>query len=197
MNAFSGPAADNAAMDDIVRQALAKWPNVPHCYGWLGLDARGNWYLRDQAAQSLGPFTGGDPQARGTKLQHEKLIEFIQRNYEADAQGQWFFQNGPQRVYVELEATPWVWRLQPDGSVQAHTGTPAGAVERALLDEAGRLYLVTALGLGLVHTSDMAQAADQVEQGHWQPEPVAADSLPQRWAFVRSPQRALGPGPWA
>ena len=32
-------------MDDIVKQALAKWPNVPHCYGWLGLDARGNWYM--------------------------------------------------------------------------------------------------------------------------------------------------------
>ena len=30
-------------MDDIVKQAMAKWPNVPHCYGWLGLDARGNW----------------------------------------------------------------------------------------------------------------------------------------------------------
>ena len=28
-------------MDDIVKQAMAKWPNVPHCYGWLALDARG------------------------------------------------------------------------------------------------------------------------------------------------------------
>jgi hypothetical protein len=45
--------------------------------------------------------------AKGSLLQHEKLIDFIQRNYESDAQGQWFFQNGPQRVYVELEATPW------------------------------------------------------------------------------------------
>ena len=27
-------------MDDIVRQAIAKWPNVPHCYGWLGLDMK-------------------------------------------------------------------------------------------------------------------------------------------------------------
>jgi hypothetical protein len=33
-------------------------------------------------------------------------VNFIQRNYDHDAQGQWFFQNGPQRVYVELEATP-------------------------------------------------------------------------------------------
>ena len=34
-------------MDDIVKQAMAKWPNVPACWGWLGLDARGNWWLRD------------------------------------------------------------------------------------------------------------------------------------------------------
>ena len=27
-------------MDDIVRQAMAKWPNVPDCFGWLALDAR-------------------------------------------------------------------------------------------------------------------------------------------------------------
>ena len=83
MNAFSGPAADNAAMDDIVRQALAKWPHVPDCYGWLGLDARGNWYMRDDRTQAIGPFPSfdrpGPPGARGSLLKHEKLIEFIQR----------------------------------------------------------------------------------------------------------------------
>ena len=46
-------------MDDIVKAALAKWPNVPNCYGWLGLDARGNWYMRDDQAQAAGPFAGG------------------------------------------------------------------------------------------------------------------------------------------
>jgi hypothetical protein len=49
-------AAQNSPMDDIVRQAIAKWPNVPDCYGWLGLDARGNWYMRDDRAQAAGPF---------------------------------------------------------------------------------------------------------------------------------------------
>ena len=93
-------------MDDIVKQALAKWPNVPDCYGWLGLDARGRWYLRDDATQGAGPF----PQNKGQLLAHDKLIAFIARNYDADAKGQWFFQNGPQRVYVELEATPWMSR---------------------------------------------------------------------------------------
>ena len=45
-------------MDELVKQAMAKWPNVPHCYGWLGLSARGNWYMRDDAAQAAGPFAG-------------------------------------------------------------------------------------------------------------------------------------------
>ncbi|GAA4427355.1 DUF2946 family protein [Acidovorax lacteus] len=170
-------------MDDIVKQALAKWPNVPACYGWLGLDVRGRWYLRDDATQALGPFA----HSRGTLLAHEKLIAFIHRNYEPDAQGCWFFQNGPQRVYVELEATPHIWRLQPDGGVQSHTGQPA-QVRSAWLDEAGHFYLDTDIGFGLVHSADMAAVADAVEQGRWTPQEMAGSDLPARFGFVRSPQ---------
>lgn len=171
-------------MDDIVKQALAKWPNVPDCHGWLGLDARGRWFMRDDKTQAAGPF----PQSKGSLLQHEKLIEFIQRNYEPDAEGQWFFQNGPQRVYVELECTPLVWRVNADFSVQAHTGQVPEQILACLLDEGGRLYLHTALGLGLVHTLDMETAANAVEQGLWQPEEVQSADLPRRFGFVRSPQ---------
>jgi len=180
-------------MDDIVRQAMAKWPNVPHCHGWLGLDARGNWYLRDAAAQALGAFASGVPGARGALLRHEKLIDFIHRNYEADAEGRWYFQNGPQRVYVELEAAPWVWRVQEGGTVLSHTGRPA-QVREALTDEAGRLYLATDLGLGLVHTQDVGAAADALEQGRWgprAPREVRADELPARYGFVMSPSLLL------
>ena len=46
-------------MDDIVKQAMAKWPNVPACYGWLALDARGQWWLRDAQAQACGAFNSG------------------------------------------------------------------------------------------------------------------------------------------
>ena len=120
-------------MDDIVKAAMSKWPNVPHCYGWLGLDARGNWYMRDDRAQVAGPFCapssepGRQLASKGSLLKHDKLIDFIQRNYAADAQGQWFFQNGPQRVYVELEATPFVWRVghAPDFEVTSHTNQVA------------------------------------------------------------------------
>ncbi|MBX3585783.1 MAG: DUF2946 family protein [Ramlibacter sp.] len=181
-------------MDDIVRQAIAKWPNVPDCYGWLGLDARGNWHMRDDRTQAAGPFSrddGGSPSSRGSLLRHDKLVEFIQRNYEGDAQGRWFFQNGPQRVYVELEATPLIWRISPDLSVTAHTGA-AARPRRCILDEQGRVYLDTDLGFGLVHTQDVMHAADAVEQGVWTPEEQPAAELPQLFGYERSPMKKAG-----
>ena len=192
-------------MDDIVKAAIAKWPNVPHCYGWLGLDARGNWYLRDDAAQAAGPFCapssepGRDLASKGSLLQHEKLIDFIARNYECDdsgtstAKGQWFFQNGPQRVYVELEATPYIWRVggAPDFDVTAHTGQTA-ITQRCFTDEHGCVYLETALGFGLVHTLDMLHAAEAIERGLWVPQGVLARELQARFGYVRSPQVVNG-----
>jgi len=175
-------------MDDIVKQALAKWPNVPHCYGWLGLDARGNWYLRDAPAQAAGPF----PASKGSMLQHQKLIEFIQRNYEHDAEGQWFFQNGPQRVYVELEATPWIWRVAEDLSVRSHSGEEIEP-SACLLAEDGKLYLAAPMGLGIVHTQDVGLASEAIEQGRWVPEDVRAADLPARFGYVTSPE-AKQPG---
>ena len=172
-------------MDDIVRQAIAKWPNVPHCFGWLGLDDRGNWYMRDDRVQAAGPF----PAAKGSLLRHEKLVDFIHRNYDRDDTGQWFFQNGPQRVYVELQATPWIWRVAADGSVASHTGR-AGQVRASFVDEDGRLYLECDLGFGLVHTQDMVQASERVEGGAWQPRDVKARELPARFGYVMSPAGA-------
>ena len=181
-------------MDKLVIAAIAKWPNVPHCFGWLGLDARGQWHMRDDRVQAAGPFALASGEvgtaSKGSLLKHDKLIDFIQRNCASDEQGQWFFQNGPQRVYLELEATPHIWRLQPDGRVLAHSGQDAGAVQRSLVDELGRLYLVTDLGVGLVHSADMALAGDAVERGDWTPEDVDSQALPAQFGFVRSPQRA-------
>lgn len=174
-------------MDDIVKQALAKWPNVPDCYGWLGLDARGHWYLRDAQVQAQGGFT----QVRGARVEHAKLLAFMGRNYECDAQGCWFFQNGPQRVYVELENTPWVWRVDEGGAVQAHTGEAVEATQ-CLVDEQGRVYLVTSRGLGLVHSLDVACVAQVLDQGRWPLEEVQAEALPARFGFVRSPAGQAG-----
>jgi hypothetical protein len=174
-------------MDDIVRQALKKWPNVPHCYGWLALDARGDWYMRDDRIQHAGPF----PRIKGSRIQHEKLREFIERNYLHDDDGCWFFQNGPQRVYVELEAAPWVWRLEARGddspAITSHTGL-AARFESAWLDEHGRLLLATDLGLGVVHTLDMEVAADAVEAGRWAPVDIRFDALPGRFGYRIKPE---------
>lgn len=175
-------------MDELVRQAMAKWPNVPDCYGWLGLDSRGQWWMRDDRAQALGAFQSGLPGAKGSVLRHEKLIEFIHRNYEADAQGRWYFQNGPQRVFIELEATPHIWRIEDDLAVSSQTGELAH-VNKALVDEYGKVYLHTHLGLGLVHSLDVPRAAQALEMDRWTLEEASANALPEHYGYVMSPER--------
>lgn len=173
-------------MDAIVEAALRKWPQVPHCHGWLALDARGDWYMRDERAQAAGPF----PQVKGSRIRHEKLLGFIHRNYAADAQGAWYFQNGPQRVYVELEAAPWVWRVRTEPALQvlSHTGREA-AVRGSWVDEGGRLFLDTDLGFGLVHSLDMHEASDALEAGLW-PAPLELPfaAMPGRFGYRLQPQ---------
>lgn len=183
-------------MDEIVKAALKKWPNVPHCYGWLALDARGDWYMRDDRTQAAGPF----PLVKGSRILHAKLREFIERNYGRDDAGCWFFQNGPQRVYVELEAAPWIWRLAAAAGagqqplLTSHTGV-AARFESAWLDESGRLFLGTDIGLGLVHTLDMEVAASAVEQGLWCPAEIDFHALVQRFGCqLRPSARGTGDG---
>jgi len=197
-------------MDEIVKQSLRKWPNVPHCFGWLGLDDRGNWFLRDDAAQARGSFL----ESKGDRLEHTALREFIERNYTHDPLGQWYFQNGPQRVYVELAQTPWIWRLHPTPTpsqvpatspaeksswretiqdnrgglltIKSHTGVATEFLQ-ALEDESGRLYLLTTLGVGVVHTQDMWQAATCLEDVWPSPEKINRSDLATRFKFVTSP----------
>ena len=93
----------------------------------------------------------------------------------------WFFQNGPQRVYVELEAAPMVWRPPPDLEVAA---TPA---RRPVPDtacstrRAGSTSPPTSAS-GLVHTQDVGLAAEAIEQGRWQPTTAERADLPARLA---------------
>jgi hypothetical protein len=173
-------------VDEIVKAALKKWPTVPHCYGWLALDARGQWFMRDDRIQRAGPF----PRVKGSVIRHDKLLEFIHRNYECDAQGCWFFQNGPQRVYVELESAPLVWRVSWSGDtvgVQAHTGEDA-TVLATWLDVHGRLFLQCERGLGIVHSQDMLDASRAIEQGLWSPQSLPFESMPARFGYVLKPE---------
>ena len=170
-------------MDEIVKAALRKWPNVPHCWGWLSLDARGDWYMRDDRVQAQGPF----PRSKGSRIEHEALKAFIHRNIGVDETGRWFFQNGPQRVFIELANTPWVWRVGEGKTLVATTGQSA-TVSGTGLDEQGHLYALTELGLGLVHTQDMWLASERLLCGEWpEPDHMLWGELPQRFGFVRSP----------
>lgn len=128
-------------MDTIVKQALIKWPNVPHCFGWLGLDARGAW--RMQTLQNSNK-SASETQAKklpSEKIRHPVLLDFINRNYSHDAQGRWYFQNGPQRVYIDLESTPYIARTDSSGLFVLHTGAPIARVQTVWLSEQGKIYL--------------------------------------------------------
>jgi hypothetical protein len=180
-------------MDEIVLAALRKWPAVPACHGWLALDVRGDWYLRDDRTQAAGPF----PAVKGSVLRHAGLCAFIARNYQCDPTGDWYFQNGPQQVYVELEAAPLVLGVQRlDGGWEVSAAQLADAdalaVRGAWLDEHGRLFLDTGRGYGLVRSLDMASAADALEAGVWPLQQLAFEEMPQRFGYRLSPQREAG-----
>ncbi|MES2902183.1 MAG: DUF2946 family protein [Pseudomonadota bacterium] len=142
-------------MDDIVKKAMAKWPDVPDCYGWLALDARGAWRMRDERAQHLG--------LAGDKVVQTALLGFINRNYLADARGCWYFQNGPQRVYLNLEATPYIARTDPAQGLVLHTGEAAGIPQRAFLTEAGELVFDFSGKIAQLDDRDAAQLMTQFE----------------------------------
>jgi hypothetical protein len=126
--------------------AIARWPHVPACYGWLSLDRRGRWRLQ------------GDP------VSHPGLAAFLDRQYGSDERGAWFVQNGPQRVFVSLDYTPWVLHLETDGELMAHTGESAGAVRSVHLDETGSVLLLTDLGIGLLDDRDLPAFLDACRQ---------------------------------
>jgi hypothetical protein len=125
-------------MDEAVIRAMAKWPNVPNVYGWLQLDRRGAWLIK------------------GDRIANSAVTEFIGRNYEADERGRWFFQNGPQRVFVTLEYTPFVVQTRDDSATLAsHSGAPIERVSGAWMDDSGFLLLRWGTGIGVVSDRDL------------------------------------------
>ena len=144
-------------MDESVQAALRKWPNVPAAYGWLSLDRRGGWLLE------------------GRPLRHARTIAFINRNYLADAQGAWLFQNGPQKVYVALAYTPWVLYRHPDrapgaaGALVTHTGAGVERLNGAWVDEEGNLLLETPHGIGLLDDRDLVAYGAAFCDAHGRP----------------------------
>ncbi|MES1925509.1 DUF2946 family protein [Salinisphaera sp. T31B1] len=125
-------------MDDYAQRALAKWPNVPSLFGWLGLTRKGEWLIQSE------------------RITHPRIVDAIARNYDRDEHGRWFFQNGPQRGYVALEYTPLVARVQADDSLVAHTGRAIDTADALYLDEDSAAVLDTPAGAVLIQGADLA-----------------------------------------
>lgn len=145
-------------MDPIVIRAMAKWPKVPAVYGWLALDRRGLWSIKSAPAVEAADSN----EAGFERISNSKLIEFISRNYGHDDQGRWYFQNGPQRVYVTLAYTPLVYRIAHTHPLafETHTGAACEDLQSVWMDEAGNLLFVTEHGPGLLLDRDLPRGLE-------------------------------------
>jgi hypothetical protein len=150
-------------MDEIVVRSLAKWPNVPAVYGWLDLDRRGNWLIK------------------GERIGNAALRDFIARNYAADERGRWFFQNGPQRVYVRLAYTPLVAHYEGERLFD-HCGRAFEPLE-TFLDDEGSVLVRGTLGICLLDDRDLERYADQAEALTR----IARADVAMRFGFVPDP----------
>lgn len=132
-------------MDDWVIKALRRWPNVPALFGWLGLDRRGRWLIQ------------------GGTISHPRIVTTMNRNYAADEHGRWYFQNGPQRGYIQLQSTPLILFVAEDQTnLVTHTGEPVQSVTNAYLDEEGALVLSTEHGPGELIGADLSWALERM-----------------------------------
>ena len=150
-------------MDEIVLRSMAKWPDVPDVYGWLALDRRGDWLLQ------------------GEKIGNLALREFIGRNYQADVQGRWFFQNGPQRVFVKLAYTPLV--VRHDGKLLLDQCGRPFVLKEAFLDEEGSVLVLGKPGIALLDDRDLERYADGADR---LPR-IQSHEVPKRFGFVPDP----------
>jgi len=146
-------------MDEIVVRGMAKWPNVPAVYGWLSLDRRGNWLIK------------------GERIGNPLVSEFIGRNYARDERGCWYFQNGPQRVFVNLQYTPLVLRIVgPENAplaLSTHTGKPVASLAGAWIDENGAVLLESEHGPGTIHDRDLERLLPYLIDANGNPLPEA------------------------
>jgi len=151
------------AMDELVLRSMAKWPDVPDVYGWLSLDRRGNWLIK------------------GERIGNQALRDFISRNYQADVRGCWYFQNGPQRVFVSLAYAPLVLHFE-DAGLLDHCGRPFQP-EQAFLDEEGSVLMLGTPGLGLLDDRDLAAYADRAQELPG----IAREAVQGRFGFIAHP----------
>lgn len=166
-------------MDEIVQAAMKKWPDVPAVFHWLSLDGRGRWRLK------------------GELVSNPVMIAFLNRNYDHDRHGRWFVQNGPQRVFVSLEAAPWIVHID-NALLVTQTGKTV-LPRKFLIDEDGHLYTDTASGLAKIDDRELTHLSDSILETNpdrlalrfsgrqWPIETVARSELPRVFGFDPDP----------
>ena len=155
-------------MDESVLRAMLKWPDVPAVYGWLALERRGNWLIKKE------------------KIGNAALRDFISRNYQADDAGRWYFQNGPQRVYVQLAYTPLVVRFD-QGTLTDHCGSLFHS-DGVLLDDEGSILMSGSRGVGLLDDRDLEKYAAQLGEAVDALPRIARADVAARFGFISDPK---------
>ena len=161
---------------------MVKWPDVPECSGWLQLDRRGNWRMNDEI------------------VHHTRACQFLSRHYRGDAKGRWYVQNGPQKVLVELEYTPWVYRYHDSSGFSTHTGVGVERLKAVYVDDDGNLLLLTELGPGVVDDRDLGSLSAHIDDAEgacmrltWRAQRfemggIERDAVPQKFGFQSRPR---------
>ena len=155
-------------MDAPVARGMAKWPNVPAVYGWLELDRRGNWRIKGQT------------------ISHRGLCDFIARNYQADEGGRWYFQNGPQRVFVRLAYTPLVAHFEGDRLVDQRAATVRPGT--VYVDDEGSVLIEGGDAVALLDDRDLGHFAERWSASIDSLPRVARAEVPGRFRFVAEPR---------
>ena len=161
----------------------SKWPDIPDCYGWLFLDARGRWHIQKKP------------------VSHLKLQNYLSDNYRCDEKCRWFVQNGPQRVFVELESTPWIYRLSTSkhNGFVSHTGLHVDKVLDVFQDDAGNLLVWSELGIGRVDDRDLGVLSNMMEEKgdklflelgsrNFSVGSITQKQIAARWPYVSTPE---------
>ncbi|MDA1331138.1 MAG: DUF2946 family protein [Proteobacteria bacterium] len=146
----------------LITKPNIKWPNVPDVYNWLTLDNRGNWLIKRE------------------KIHHQGLIDFINAHYTEDKTGRWFFQNGPQRVFVSLKYTPYVLSIGSDDTsihFKTQTNEVIPSLDQLWLDNHGRMLGSWNRHIGLISDRDLPMLIEHLAHKNKPYDPINASDL--------------------
>ena len=152
-------------VDELVQAALRKWPNVPHCYDWLAGPGCARALVharRARAARRAFPqvkavassTTSRSPSSGATTCVTTRAAGSSRTDRSA--------------CMSSSKPRPGSGGCSPMAACSATPGQLA-TVEDSRIDETRRLYLVTDLGFGLVHSLDVQQAAGICRARHLAP----------------------------